>query len=340
MLLKNFKIKLFDKSEKAMAIQPIILDFDQSVLPIEHEIRLDFSAYQEQLRFGASKAQFNHFKKSILLPKLQHLQSLLPFQADNAEFQKTSILTSKLPVFFLGSGDFHHFTLALLPLYQRYLAKGKKIQLIVLDNHPDNMRYLFGIHCGSWVSFAARLPFISQIHVVGITSSDIAFSHLWENRLMPLYSGKLTYWCKGIKTKWIDRIGLKKAYRSFATIEELIETFIADQQTKQDPIYLSIDKDVLSTKVIQTNWDQGDLTKELFFKLLSALKSRLFGVDITGELSVYHYQSRLKRFLSQLDEQPQFELNSEIELESKVKSDQKNQHQLNLAILDFLNHDR
>lgn len=291
-------------------IKPVVLDFDESVLPFQEEVRLDLRQYQELVRFGASKKTWNHFLKTNLMPQLNLLQN-------NPSDFKT--------LFFLGSGDFHHLSLPLIQLH----ADKKSFQLIILDNHPDNMRYLFGVHCGSWVSFAAKLPFISHIHVVGMTSSDISFSHLWENRIKPLYSGKLTYWCKGIDTKWIDKIGLKKAYRSFTTVDELIEQFLAEQSTQSDPIYLSIDKDVLSTEVIQTNWDQGDLSKQSFFTLLRSLKDRVFCADVTGEISFYTYQNRLKQFLSQLDEQPQFDALS-------VQQYQKTQHQLNQTILDLL----
>lgn len=298
-------------------IKPIVLDFDNSVQTLNDEIRFDLKSWQEQIRFGCSKQAFKAFTRDILLPKL-----------DRCENHSKEII-------FLGSGDFHHLSLPLIERQSQIQSQQTQndlasLQLIILDNHPDNMRYLFGIHCGSWVSFAAKLPYISHIHVVGITSSDIAFSHLYENRLAPLYSGKITYWCKGIETKWVDRIGLKKAYRTFGSLEDLIATFIEEQKDQHDPIYLSIDKDVLSENVIQTNWDQGDLSKTDFFDLLTALKPRILSADVTGDISVYQYANRFKRWLSQLDAQPQFED------AALIKAWQNEQHQLNQEIIALL----
>src|SRR5262249_47195690 len=48
------------------------------------------------------------------------------------------------PVTFIGSGDFHHVSLALL----RRVAC--RCNLLVLDNHPDWMRRVPLLHCGTW----------------------------------------------------------------------------------------------------------------------------------------------------------------------------------------------
>ena len=51
------------------------------------------------------------------------------------------------------------------------------------------------------------------------------------------------------------------------------------------PVYISVDKDVLSTDVLRTNWDQGDMKKEEFFDIFtSIIKNRpVLGIDICGE---------------------------------------------------------
>ncbi len=85
----------------------------------------------------------------------------------------------------LGSGDYHHVTQLLL----ERLPSDEPIHLIVCDNHPDNMRYPFGIHCGSWVYWASKLPQVARIDVLGISSSDIGWLHAVENHWSPLYKG-------------------------------------------------------------------------------------------------------------------------------------------------------
>ena len=51
------------------------------------------------------------------------------------------------------------------------------------------------------------------------------------------------------------------------------------------PLYISVDKDVLSESVLKTNWDQGDMTEEEFFGIFMYLinERSILGIDICGE---------------------------------------------------------
>lgn len=51
------------------------------------------------------------------------------------------------------------------------------------------------------------------------------------------------------------------------------------------PLYISIDKDVLSDKVLNTNWDQGEMTAEQLLSLLEKLmkEREIIAVDVCGE---------------------------------------------------------
>ncbi|MDD2642763.1 MAG: arginase family protein [Bacteroidales bacterium] len=51
------------------------------------------------------------------------------------------------------------------------------------------------------------------------------------------------------------------------------------------PVYISIDKDVLSPEVITTNWDQGTMTYNQLQTVLKEImnRHRVLGVDICGE---------------------------------------------------------
>ena len=51
------------------------------------------------------------------------------------------------------------------------------------------------------------------------------------------------------------------------------------------PLYISVDKDVLSENVLKTNWDQGDMSEEEFFEIFNRLinERRILGIDICGE---------------------------------------------------------
>lgn len=269
---------------------PVILDFDNSVGLVEGAARIDLNDWQETVRFGCSLKSFRNF---------------------------TSFLQTKFPseygTVLTGSGDFHHLS---WPLIELQKDKGP-FQVILFDNHPDNMRFPFGIHCGSWVNKVASLPYVSHVHVLGVTSSDISFKSIFEQYWSPLLKGKLTYWCMDVNVKWASYIGLGKAFRRFDNPDELIKNFILEQKgtdkspKKIAPTYLTIDKDVLSITEVNTNWDQGRMLEKHIISVIEMLSGNIIGSDITGDVSVWHYNSWWKKKLSALDGQqeiPQHEL--------------------------------
>src|SRR5262249_29218398 len=70
-----------------------------------------------------------------------------------------------------GSGDFHHVTLALL----RRLAT--PFNLLVVDKHPDWVRRIPVMHCGTWLDRALRLPALRRIYHVG---GDLDFDNAYR----------------------------------------------------------------------------------------------------------------------------------------------------------------
>jgi len=257
-------------------MRPVVLDFDRSVERLPDELRLDLAHLESEIRVAC---------RFVALKRLQDaLEQGLPRDY----------------VAFLGSGDFHHVT---LPLVRR-LAAGGPLHVVVLDNHPDNMRYAFGVHCGSWVRHVARLPFVVKVDVVGITSMDVAGAHLLGNYLLPLLRGRVRYWCTGVDTSWSGRLGVRGSIRSFDTASEMLERFLESIEHGREPIYLSIDKDVMGVDVVRTNWDQGVLTDDEVIRIVSRLRVRVVGGDVTGEVAPNGHLPGWKRILSALDAQP------------------------------------
>ncbi|OCF97060.1 arginase family protein [Gilliamella sp. wkB308] len=285
---------------------PIILNFDQSVGEINNAKIIDVTQWQDTIRFGCSEKKFCQFKAELQQSLPEHYGTVL-----------------------MGSGDYHHISLLLIERLAKQYSAENPIQVIVFDNHPDNMRYLFGIHCGSWVSYVASLPFVSHVHVLGITSHDIGLSHFWENRWKPLFQKKLTYWSLDVNVSWANKIGLGQAFRHFSTPDDLIANFLSEQYHSAEPVYLSIDKDVLSEKVIHTNWDQGQLQTYHLLDTITSLKQRIVASDITGELSIWQPSNWFKRLLSSLDKQPAIDADN-------LLNWQQAQHQLNLTLLKAL----
>lgn len=286
---------------------PLVLDLDDSVGPLPGRVTVPLAPWQEAVRFGCTLATMRRFRAA--------LEAQMP---------------ARYGTVFTGSGDFHHLS---WPLITR-LKPAAPIQVVVLDNHPDNMRYPFGVHCGSWVRRVALLPFVAHMHVLGITSGDIGARHAWENYLAPLRRGKLTYWSMGVDTAWSRRLGIARAFRNFATPDELVAAFAESQRTQALRSYLSIDKDVFAADVAQTNWDQGRFQLRHALGVVDSLNGALVGSDINGEVSYYRYRAWWKRKLSALDEQPAID-------PAKLAGWHAQQHALNLALLAAIaDHDR
>lgn len=279
---------------------PLVLDFDRSVGALPGARVIDLSDWQEAIRFGCS------------LRRLRDLRAVIEQR-----------LPERYGTVFLGSGDYHHLS---WPLIERCAARGP-FEVVVFDNHPDNMRFPFGVHCGSWVRQVALLPFVAHVHVLGISSGDVSARHAWENYLAPLARGKLSYWTLGVDTRWAARIGLERAFRSFDSADALLDRFVEERCGNAAPTYLSIDKDVLSPEVARTNWDQGRLDDGHLFRAIDALAGRLIGSDITGDVSAYRYRAWWKRKLSALDEQPAIDA-------AQLAAWQAQQHALNLRLLE------
>lgn len=264
---------------------PVVLDVDGSVGTLPGEIRLPLAAaWQERMRFGCGMGTMRAFR--------QALDAAMPAVPAHGTV-------------FLGSGDFHHLS---WPLIERCIAahgfsQARPLQVVVLDNHPDNMRFPFGVHCGSWVRRVAMLPQVAHVHVAGITSDDIGAGHAWENYLGPLRAGRLTYWSSGVDTGWARWLGIADRFRAFPDADALVAELTRMLARQQAPTYFSIDKDVFSRRVVQTNWDQGTLEARHAAAVIAGLRGRIVSSDVTGDVSTYRYAAAWKRWLSAGDGQ-------------------------------------
>jgi len=282
--------------------RPVVLDLDGSVGRLPGSVVLNLRAWHERVRFACSMSTYREFA--------QALRRMLP---------------DSRGTIFLGSGDFHHVSYELIAQQPTERA----FDVVVLDNHPDNMRFPFGIHCGSWVRKVAALPFVRHVHVIGITSTDVAAAHSWENYFAPLLRGKLTNWCVGVDVGWAARLGLAARFLAFDTTASLLDRLAETQRSDLTPTYLTIDKDVLSPQVARTNWDQGRMSDLEMLEVVALLRGRLIGSDVTGDASVHRYGSALKRWLSAIDRQPHIDA-------EQLAHCQHQHHELNLRLLSAL----
>ncbi len=286
---------------KQISRQHIVLNFDDSAGIPADALNIDLSSWQETIRFGCKWNEFDELS--------QYLQTQIDTDRD-------------FGCVLMGSGDYHHMTQLLL----KQLKNSEPFHLIVCDNHPDNMRYPFGIHCGSWVYWASRLPQVARIDVIGISSGDIGLGHSWENHWSPLRSGKLHYWSIDQDASWTKFIGAENSWHGFQNPDELMNEFLNEISKVNLPVYLSIDKDVLSKEVVMTNWDQGHFLEKHLIDLIQYNHQNLIGADITGDVSAYHYKKWFKRFLSASDGQNE-------PTEEEIKAWQVHQKELNQRLI-------
>jgi hypothetical protein len=201
---------------------------------------------------------------------------------------------------FYGSGDFHHVTLALLARIRQ------PVNLLVLDNHPDWMRGVPFLHCGTWLYHAARLPGVQRIFHVG---GDVDFDNYYRG-LAPwplLRTGKIVVfparrryrgggWNQVASQPVSDPEGSKISATD--RIAELLRPHRAELASV--PLYISVDKDVMVAGDAVVNWDSGHLTRvdvqELLCGFITAAGGNLAGMDILGEWSPVHVQGLFRKF--------------------------------------------
>lgn len=164
----------------------------------------------------------------------------------------------------IGNGNYHYVTYVLLSEIRQPFS------LILFDHHTDlahngDMPFL---SCGSWVGAAIRnLPQLSRVVIIG--------AHPPSRRQLSRLPDKVTV----IPEQEVSRL-------SAAEIVQTVRSVLADHALADQPIYVSVDKDVLDRENAVTNWDQGSMTLEQLLEVIRELKQAhpIAGADISGEL--------------------------------------------------------
>ena len=203
-----------------------------------------------------------------------------------------------------GSGDFHHVSLALA----RRLTE--PVNLLVIDKHPDWMRGVPILHCGTWLRHAGRLPNVRTIFHVG---GDLDFDNAYRP-LAPwpwLRSGKVRVFpairrFRGGGWSRVETEPLRPDPETSldpARLERLLEPHRRELAAR--PLYVSVDKDALRESDAVVNWDSGHLRlEELTTALrgfLRAAGGRLAGADSTGDWSPVEVRGPLRRLLHRVE---------------------------------------
>jgi hypothetical protein len=201
---------------------------------------------------------------------------------------------------FVGSGDFHHVSLALL----RRLPG--PFNLLVLDNHPDWMRGVPILHCGTWLRHALDLPNLGRVfHLGGDVDFDNAYR--WLAPWRALRGGRLTVFPavrRFDRGAWhgLPHLPLRPAPDAPLTPERLADLLRPHRDfLSQAPLYVSLDKDVMTAAEAAVNWDSGHLTfaevETVLACFVRAVGGRMAGMDVVGDWSPVRVSGWLRRLL-------------------------------------------
>ncbi|HVP12199.1 MAG TPA: arginase family protein [Phycisphaerae bacterium] len=191
-------------------------------------------------------------------------------------------------IVFVGSGDFHHVSLGLVG------RRREPCNLLVLDAHPDWMRGVPFLHCGTWLYHAARLPNVATVyHVGGQIDFDNHFR--WLAPWSLLQSGKIKVISAarrfhGGRWETTNHQPLR-ANPDEPVLPSRVEALFGRDRADlaARPLHISIDKDVLCAAEAASNWDCGCLTLAevtgVIRHFLAAAHGRLVGADIVGDWS-------------------------------------------------------
>lgn len=212
---------------------------------------------------------------------------------------------------FYGSGDFHHLTLMLA------LRLAQPVTIIHFDNHPDWVGLPANLNCGSWVSRALTHPQVMRIVTIGPASDDMRAPQLKGGDLSGLRAGRqeMHPWASG-RTFYAGTAfeapgatasgGIAKAGLSWQGLDgdDWDDRMAAIAARLPDaPLWITLDKDVLTTEEAVTNWDQGRLTLHQVLSAIGQFADRrpILGMDVCGDYSPDAGLGLVRAFLARSD---------------------------------------
>ena len=152
-------------------------------------------------------------------------------------------------VHFIDGGNYHYLSLFFAERVREPFA------LALYDHHSDMQPSAFGglLSCGSWaLDLLEGESFCRQIALIGAGDDQVVPDAVSDR---------------------VTRVSAESAPDAFRSLP-------ADL-----PVYISVDKDVLSPSAAITDWDQGTMTERALTESLKAIgmNRRIIGMDICGE---------------------------------------------------------
>lgn len=192
-------------------------------------------------------------------------------------------------IHFLDNGNFHYLT--------RFWCEkiSEDFALVVYDHHVDLRKPVFPglMSCGSWIRDVLLRN--SHCRAVLIIGPERVQADIIERELQSLVAEDQPPRSSASMRR--EAAGQRPCASAPVRVCCFTEDDILDGRAARElphlldalrlPVYISIDKDVLSRKVLRTNWDQGIMTEAEFRRELDRFtmdpKIHILGVDICGE---------------------------------------------------------
>ena len=166
-------------------------------------------------------------------------------------------------IHFFDNGNYHYMSKLWTDQVQ------EPFDLVVFDHHPDMQppRFEGILSCGGWIKEVLdHNKFVQNVIVIGVAD------HLVEEIREDLSQAN--------SAEILNRV-------TFIRESEIVtlSSHISHFTSLSSSLYISIDKDALSTAEAATNWDQGSLTFEQLANTLQILAQnrKISGIDICGE---------------------------------------------------------
>ncbi len=161
-------------------------------------------------------------------------------------------------IHFLDSGNYHYLSKFWLEKIQ------EPFSLVVFDHHTDMQESAFFgmLSCGSWIKeVLENNRYLRAVCIIGPPQEAV-------EQCEPTLASKVVF----LTQEELNQ-GKKEKWKAFL------------ERHQEQPMYVSIDKDVLCQEDARTNWDQGDMKLEELELMVEELLNRgvFLGADICGE---------------------------------------------------------
>ena len=183
--------------------------------------------------------------------------------------QIESVGNDSFGIHFFDNGNYHYMSKLWTDSVQ------EPFDLVVFDHHPDMQppRFEGILSCGGWIKEVLdHNKFVQNVIVIGVADHLVEEIH---KDLTQANSAEILN-----RVTFIRESELKNHLENLSS---LVCSELASVHSSN--LYISIDKDALSTAEAATNWDQGSLTFEQLTDTLQTLAQnrKILGIDICGE---------------------------------------------------------